>query len=97
MVARLQESVNARHKADGYTSFPPDRVTVRPRAKFIAIDIGISGAFLVEKATGELYNIKACGVPDRNRKLKADIGNIFTADLSRLFQFRYNYLRQGEK
>ena|SRR5947207_2529513 len=93
MVQALQTSVNARHQANGYTSFPPEKVTAKARSKFVAVDIGDSGAFLVEKETGEMFNIKAYGVPDRNKKRKADIGNIFTADLSKIFAFRYNYLR----
>ena len=92
LVFRLQESVNAKHKAMDYT-FEPDKVTVKERQKFVAVDIGSSGCFLVEKETGEIFNIKAYGVPDRNKKKKADIGNIFTADLGKLLVVRYNYLR----
>lgn len=65
----------------------------RERKKYIAIDCGTSGAFLVEKETGELYNIKAYGVPDKNKKQKADIGNIYTADPFALHSRRWNYLR----
>jgi hypothetical protein len=75
--------------------------------KFIAIDIGRrwesgsladgelhgSGAFLVEKATGELYNIKGYGRPDYNKKRKADLGNIATVDPRLLHAKRWNYLR----
>lgn len=65
----------------------------RDRKKYIAIDCGGSGAFLVEKETGELYNIKAYGVPDKNKKAKADIGNIYTVDPFELHRRRWNYLR----
>ncbi len=96
LVYHLQVAVDAKHALSGYTS-PPDRVSMKipngKAVKFIRIDIGSSGCFLVEKATGELFNIKAYGVPDRNKKAKADIGNIFTADLSTLFAVRYNYLK----
>jgi hypothetical protein len=91
-VAALQESVNAKHQLGGYT-FPPNKVYAKQRMKFVAIDIGGSGCFLVEKETGEIFNIKGYGVPDRNKKRKADIGNIYTADLSKLLAVRYNYLR----
>lgn len=61
--------------------------------KFIYLDCGGSGAFLIEKATGELYNIKAYGVPDYNKKKKADIGNVLTVDPKVLHTKRWNYLR----
>jgi len=61
--------------------------------KFIYLNCGSSGAFLIEKATGELYNIKGYGVPDYNKKQKADIGNLETVDPAILHTKRYNYLR----
>lgn len=61
--------------------------------KFTYLDIGRSGAFLVEHATGELYNIKGYGVPDYNKKKKADIGNLATVDPAVLHTKRWNYLR----
>jgi len=70
-----------------------ERVTAKTRKKFIAIDIGRSGAYLVEKATGELFNIKAYGVPDYNKKKKSDLGNIASADPVRVYRLRWNYLR----
>lgn len=57
------------------------------------LNCGHSGAFLVEAATGELYNIKAYGTPDHNKKAKADLGNILTAELASLQTRRWNYLR----
>jgi len=61
--------------------------------KFAYLDCGGSGAFLVESATGELYNIKGYGVPDYNKKKKADIGNIATVNPRELHARRWNYLR----
>jgi len=61
--------------------------------KFGYIDCGGSGAFLFDKNTGELYNIKGYGVPDYNKKKKADIGNVFTVDPVVLHSKRWNYLR----
>ena len=52
-----------------------------------------SGAFLVDAATGELYNIKGYGTPDHNKKAKADLGNILTANLATVYGRRWNYLR----
>lgn len=42
-----------------------ERKTVKPRNKYVALDRGTSGAFLVEKATGMVWSIKAYGVPNR--------------------------------
>lgn len=92
VAAAIQESVNA-YFANRFPSLTPDKVNIRGRSKFVAIDIGTSGAFLVEKATGELFNIQAYGRPDRNKKRKADIGNVYTVDGSTLFAKRYNSLR----
>ena len=61
--------------------------------KFLHLNCGTSGAFLIEKETGEIFNIKGCGVPDYNKKKKADIGNIATVNPETLFTKRYNYLR----
>ena len=72
--------------------------------RFSKIDCGTSGAFMVENETGEIYNIKAYGVPDKNKKIKADLGKIqdyFFSDLGLidikkvcfLHSKRWNYLR----
>lgn len=37
----------------------------RPRRKFIALDSGDSGVFLLEKATRRVFTIKGYGVPNR--------------------------------
>lgn len=76
-----------------------NRVTVkRVGTKFIYIDFGGSGAYLVEKTTGEIYNIaSAYGVPDKNKKVKADLGNIFTADPQFVYERRWNYLTKSGK
>lgn len=93
VVRDLQYAVDAEFAQKYPNLVVPDRVTANPRRKFIAIDIGSSGAFLVERTTGELFNIKAYGVPDRNKKRKADIGNVATVDGAALLSKRYNYLR----
>lgn len=71
-----------------YTWYIKDR-----KKKFIALDCGGSGAFLIEKTTGEIFNIKGYGTPDYNKKLKANIGNIMTVDPAYLLSKRWNYLR----
>ena len=39
------------------------RKTAKERRKYVALDSGTSGAFLMNKETGEVFNIKAYGVP----------------------------------
>lgn len=92
LVAELQEAYDAEH-AERCPSLEPDTITADTRRKFVVIDIGTSGAYMVERATGELFNIKGYGVPDRNKKRKADLGNVTTANGAELLKRRYNYLR----
>ena len=42
-----------------------ERKTAKDRNKYIALDRGTSGQFLVEKATGLVWGIKAYGVPNK--------------------------------
>ena len=72
-----------------------ERVKIKERRKFWALDIGLSGAFLVDKKTGEIYNIKSYGTPDHNKKKKANLGNVFDSGVTGVFMYqrRYNYLR----
>ena len=109
VLAGLNEAEQRKHDANGYrpgrhhrktsapgtgwNTFKRDEWHAKGRDKFIALDCGGSGAFLIEKRTGELYNIQGYGRPDRNKKKKADIGNIFTVDPAWLWTKRYNYLR----
>lgn len=96
-IKKLADALNVieaeEFKRKGY-SFPHDKWTLKKVGKkFAYLDCGGSGAFLVEIATGELYNIKGYGVPDYNKKKKADIGNINTVDPKVLHSKRWNYLR----
>ncbi len=94
-IERVVHGLNATEKANWkYDKTNPDTWNIKERQKFIAIDCGNSGAFLVEKSSGELYNIKSkYGVPDYNKKQKANIGNIQTVDPAFLWSKRWNYLR----
>ena len=92
VVAQLNGLEAARHALNGYTH-APDVVRWSERTKYCAIDIGSSGAWLVDKESGELFNIKAYGVADQNKKRKANLGNIYTCDVAVLHTKRYNYLR----
>lgn len=73
----------------GYDNFHVKKVGT----KFLYIDCGGSGCFLVELATGELFNIKAYGVPNYNKHTKAPLGNVRNVDATWLLEHRWNYLR----
>ena len=45
----------------------------RERRKYIALDSGTGGVYLVERATGDVYSIKAYGVPNRRLGSLADL------------------------
>ena len=93
LIAELNAAQVAQFAEYGYTH-KPDVWHYKPgTAKFSKIDCGGSGAFMVENATGELYNIQGYGRPDYNKKKKADIGNVATQNGAELFKLRYNYLR----
>jgi hypothetical protein len=47
--------------------------TAKERRKYIALDNGTSGVYLVDKATGDVYSIKAYGVPNRRLGSLADL------------------------
>ena len=44
------------------------KVSIKPRKKYIAIDIGDSGRYLVDNTTGEIYGIKGYGTPNKAHK-----------------------------
>ena len=93
LIVELNTIEVRKHAAKGFT-FPADVWKVKKVGKkFTYLDIGGSGAFLLEHGTGELYNIKGYGVPDYNKKKKADLGNIATVNVEELHEKRWNYLR----
>lgn len=94
LIDSLNTIEQRKHAEAGYTH-PADlwHVGKKGGRKFAHINCGSSGAFLLEIATGELYNIKAYGQPDYNKKKKADIGNITSVDPETLHSKRWNYLR----
>lgn len=92
LLNRLTSLEAAKHAAKGY-QHPADKWHAKEGRKFINLDCGHSGAFMLEKDTGELFNIKGYGVPDRNKKSKANIGNVFSVDVDLLWHKRFNYLR----
>ena len=92
IIPGLNDCQKKYYKAMGYTLHPPSW-DAKERSKYIALDQDGAGYFLIEKATGEIFNIKGYGVPDKNKKKKADLGNILEADPAGLWDRRYNYLR----
>jgi len=45
----------------------------RERRKYVALDSGTGGVYLVDRATGDVYSIKAYGVPNRRLGSLADL------------------------
>ena len=64
----------------------------KEKRKYFYLDCGSSGAFLVDRE-GEIFNIKSYGTADKNKKLKADLGNINNVDVLELHKKRWNYLK----
>jgi len=64
-----------------YDTYTPKRMVVK--SKYIYLDDGTSGAFILEKSTGNIFRIKSkYGVPNR-KKLVGNIENITGEALSR--------------
>ena len=67
-----------------HTSYDADmgkRLIVK--RKYLYLDEGTSGVWMVERATGEVFSIKGYGVPDRKKRL-GTLDTITGADLHRL-------------
>lgn len=47
--------------------------TAKERRKYIALDSGTGGVYLVDRATGDVYSIKAYGVPNRRLGTLAEL------------------------
>ena len=54
--------------------------TVKERRKYLCLDDGTSGAFMVDRQTGEVFNIKGYGVPNK-KKMIGYIQNLTGLDL----------------
>jgi hypothetical protein len=80
-------------KADYYRRFPDTTLsydslyphTAKEKSKYIYLDEGTSGAYILEKATGDIYRIKGYGVINRARV----IGNLETITGTDLFLKRW--------
>jgi hypothetical protein len=71
------------HRADfvrrGYTNLLPTFDTQEQKhthtgAKYVRLDVGGSGAWMVEISTGVIYGIKGYGIPDK-KKIAGDIND----------------------
>jgi len=88
----LQDAVNEYYRVSypaTYERGQVDQVTVKPKKKYINIDIGSSGAYMVDAATGTTYGIKGYGVPHKG----VVHGNI--ADLDGETLLRQRHARSG--
>ncbi len=56
------------------------KITMKEKKKYFYINFGTSGTFMVDKATGEVFGIKAYGQINRIR-LKGNIRNLDIAEL----------------
>lgn len=92
MNERLQELLKEWHEAGradfeqrcpslDYDTYSPKRAVIK--RKYIYLDDGSSGAWILEHATGNIYNMTAYGVPDRRKHL-GHVDTITGADLHRL-------------
>ena len=66
-----------------------ERIKFKIKKKYVNIDFGGSGAYMVELSTGDIYNIKGYGQINRKKLL----GNIDTIDPEKMYVLRYNYQR----
>lgn len=66
---------------DGY------KITIKEKKKYFYIDFGHSGGFMVEKTTGNIFNIKGYGTPNF-AKFR---GNINDIDIKILHSNRWDY------
>ena len=65
------------------------KIKLLEKKKYYYINFGSSGAFMVNKENGLIYNIKGYGTAD----LKKCLGDINTIDINFLHSKRWNYLR----
>jgi hypothetical protein len=59
--AMIQAQQACRYRAE-YPKVDPPRVTVKPGKRWVKIDVGTSGTYMVDR-DGTIYGIKGYGVP----------------------------------
>ena len=68
----VQAAADTMLRATGFASLVGTQgygVTLKERAKFWAVDIGSSGAWMVRKSDGAIFGIKAYGTPHYGRAI----------------------------
>ena len=65
------------------------KVNCKEKKKYFYIDFGTSGAFMIDKSTGEIFNIKNYGTVNK-AKFRGTINNI---DVEELHKNRWAYAR----
>ena len=96
MDLRAKDYINSCFLKEDGTATEEYKYKAIEKKKYIYLDCGGSGVFMIDR-DGEIFNIKSYGTIDKNKKLKADLGNIkdynTMEDFKRLNSLRYNYLR----
>lgn len=86
-------AIEARELTKRHPTLKPEVWRWQEGKRWIKLDCGHQCHFLIENPTGEIFNIKAYGVPDHNKKAKADLGNVMDSTAEELWLKRYNALR----
>lgn len=84
-----QAAANREHYDVSEYTHPNDQVHGHFGAKYARLDIGSSGAFMVELSTGTIYGIKGYGKVDK----KKNVGNIALIDAAVLVRDRFRHGR----
>jgi len=102
VVEKLNVFEAERLRSEGFTNecfFKPDgsltdpqKVTFKEKKKYFYIDFGTSGAFMIDKETGLIYNIKAYGQINKSKCL-GYIQSINDSSIINLHSKRHNYLK----
>lgn len=80
--SRITDFLTAWHESERayferhYSALVYDRdapKTARERRKYIALDNGTSGVYLVDRATGDVFSIRSYGVPNRRLGTLAEL------------------------
>ena len=91
ILAQWQAAVNRKHADSGFANHPADQVHGHFGAKYARLDIGGSGAFMVEIATGIVYGVMGYGKVDK----KKISGNMYDPNFNGavLVETRFKYGR----
>lgn len=79
----MQEKTNLYVKHN-FKTLEPDKVTIKPRSKYYALDVGSSGKFLIDKITLSVYTIKGYGQKGYLQGTISDVIERVTQDVNTL-------------